>query len=185
MTRAMARNAGQVLLWTGFIAAALVSTRQIGVVEWGAYAATFAVGAAGVVVLRATSRRSAEEQAAASSGIAALSTNLNNVCNWLKQHNGTSDTMDVYEIHARIDEHLAPELRAFADGREAIIDARGLDTYAAVMSQFATAERTINRAWSASADGYIDEVRVCLERAESLLRDAAATLENSRPQSEK
>jgi len=34
-----------------------------------------------------------------------------------------------------------------------------------VMSMFAAGERYLNRVWSASADGYIDEVNTYLEKA--------------------
>lgn len=180
MTRAIKRTAGQALMWTGFVATAIVSTRQTNAIDWTAYAAAFAVGAAGVVILRATARRSAEEQAAASVGLAALATSLSNIREWLGKQLGSRDSIGVYEIHLRIDEQLTHDLRAFADGREAIIDACGLEVYAAVMSEFATAERTINRAWSASADGYVDEVWRCLERAESLIAEALATLDRAR-----
>ena len=81
-------------------------------------------------------------------------------------------TLDVYEIKDRIDEQLAPELASFADAREAMIPSFGMQGYADVMTRFAGAERMINRAWSASADGYIDEVWKCLERASALLDEA-------------
>ena len=41
----------------------------------------------------------------------------------------------------------------------------GMQNYADVMSHFAAGERYINRVWSASTDGYVDEVRTYLERA--------------------
>jgi hypothetical protein len=41
----------------------------------------------------------------------------------------------------------------------------GLQTYADIMSHFATGERYINRVWSASADGYDDEADAYLKRA--------------------
>ncbi len=41
----------------------------------------------------------------------------------------------------------------------------GIQNYADVMSNFAAGERYINRVWSASTDGYVDEVRMYLERA--------------------
>ena len=40
-----------------------------------------------------------------------------------------------------------------------------LKTYADVMTEFASAERSINRAWSAAADGYIDEINLCIDRS--------------------
>ena len=39
-----------------------------------------------------------------------------------------------------------------------MIPAFGMTAYAEVMSRFAAGERLLNRAWSASADGYLDEV---------------------------
>jgi hypothetical protein len=41
----------------------------------------------------------------------------------------------------------------------------GIQNYADVMSNFAAGERYINRVWSASTDGYVDEVHKYLERA--------------------
>jgi hypothetical protein len=73
--------------------------------------------------------------------------------------------LPVHEVHRRIDERLSDDLARFAELRESLIDAFGLADLAAVMTEFALAERTINRIWSASADGYIDEVDTRLERA--------------------
>ena len=41
----------------------------------------------------------------------------------------------------------------------------GLQTYADIMSDFATGERYINRVWSASADGYDNEADLYLRKA--------------------
>jgi len=48
----------------------------------------------------------------------------------------------------------------------------GLQSYADLMSAFACGERYVNRAWSASADGYIDEVRASLDTALAQLTKA-------------
>ena len=56
----------------------------------------------------------------------------------------------------------------------------GLQTYANVMSAFAASERLINRTWSASADGYVDEVRTCLALAEDEMRSAQTQLRAAR-----
>ena len=47
----------------------------------------------------------------------------------------------------------------------------GLQNYADVMSNFAAGERYINRVWSASTDGYEDEVRHYLQRARDQFRE--------------
>jgi hypothetical protein len=46
-----------------------------------------------------------------------------------------------------------------------------------VMSAFAAGERYINRVWSASTDGYIDEVRSYLERATQQFGEARSLFE--------
>jgi hypothetical protein len=50
----------------------------------------------------------------------------------------------------------------------------GLQGYADIMSAFAAGERYINRVWSASTDGYVDEVLSYLDRATRQFRDANA-----------
>ena len=95
----------------------------------------------------------------------------------LSQLRAEKETLDVYDVRHRIDGDLAANLRAFADQRETISQAYSLQLYAEVMNRFAAGERNINRAWSASADGYIDEVWVCLERAESLMREGLQILQ--------
>jgi hypothetical protein len=44
------------------------------------------------------------------------------------------------------------------------------------MNYFATAERYLNRVWSASADGYIDEVNEYMERSEQQFEEALSAL---------
>ena len=46
------------------------------------------------------------------------------------------------------------------------------------MSSFAAAERYLNRCWSASADGYVDEVHAYLEHAAAQFRDCQAKIQN-------
>ena len=40
-----------------------------------------------------------------------------------------------------------------------------MKVYADVMTEFASAERLVNRTWSAAADGYVDEVATSLQLA--------------------
>ncbi len=53
------------------------------------------------------------------------------------------------------------------DARESIAHRYGLAAYGEVMSSFAAGERYLNRVWSASADGYIDEVNTYLDKAQA------------------
>ncbi len=54
----------------------------------------------------------------------------------------------------------------------------GLQAYADIMSSFAAAERYLNRCWSASADGYVDEVHTYLDRAAAQFQESQAKIRN-------
>jgi hypothetical protein len=75
-------------------------------------------------------------------------------------------------MRQRIDELFAEDLATFVEARESLSHIHGLQVYADVMSHFASAERYLNRAWSASADGYLDEVTAYLDRAQVQFVDA-------------
>ena len=173
MSAAGRRTTGHVLLWAGFLAAAFVSTRQQDAVEWFWYAVGATIGAAGIVLLRARAATSGEGKAQAEIEVARLGEILERIAADLAELKRERDSIAVADVRHSIDERLAPNLREFAESREALSTVYGLPTYVEVMSRFAAAERNINRAWSASADGYIDEVWACVERAEGFLKEAA------------
>ena len=89
-----------------------------------------------------------------------------------------SDTSDEaqLEMHGRIDSELMEDIHDFVEARESMIPHLGMQSYANIMSPFASGERLLNRAWSASADGYVDEVRVCVAGARSQLEKAKELL---------
>ncbi|MCA9718607.1 MAG: hypothetical protein H6713_22285 [Myxococcales bacterium] len=162
------------LLWVGVLLTSFVSVREAASIDWLLYGVTAAVGVAGVVLLRLTAGVGASEADKLRAGIDAMRASLTALRERLTGIEERRQTLDVYEIKDRIDEQLAPELASFADAREAMIPSFGMQGYADVMTRFAGAERMINRAWSASADGYVDEVWICLERASGLLDEARA-----------
>ena len=119
----------------------------------------------------------ADQQTGAVDELAALLTRLHaTVEGWA----ATAEKVPVYDVHGMIDEELADDLGRFAELRETLAAEFGLDHYARIMTEFALAERTINRAWSASADGYVDEVRVSLARAVAHLSVASERLKEAR-----
>lgn len=71
-------------------------------------------------------------------------------------------------LSVAIDEH-GP---AFVGARELLVARMGLGRYAALMDRFAAAERQIHRAWSAAADGVLEETYDCLGRARVALEEA-------------
>lgn len=61
---------------------------------------------------------------------------------------------------------------AVVDARARLVAERGLTEYARFMDAFAAGERKLNRAWSAAADRYEDEVRACIADALERFRQA-------------
>jgi hypothetical protein len=91
--------------------------------------------------------------------------NLNGICR-------RGDALPVYEARFEIDRLFRDDLSDFVEARESMIHVFGMQDYADVMSNFAAGERYINRVWSASTDGYADEVRTYLERARDQFEEA-------------
>ena len=70
---------------------------------------------------------------------------------------------------------MREDLANFAEARESIIHRYGSRSYAEIMSSFAAGERYINRVWSASTDGYVDEVGLYLGKAHQQFIEASLT----------
>jgi len=68
------------------------------------------------------------------------------------------------------------EIVSFVEARPALIAHYGLAGFAHVMDGFAAAERQLNRAWSAAADGVHHEAEASLRRAAPLLEEASERL---------
>lgn len=178
------RWCGHVLLWIGFLGGALLAVRSSelparpwSTIDWPAYLLALAVAVAGVVVLRST-RRSARVGSEKHAGdVAEMAAILLRLQTQLQHWQTAAGRLPVYEVHGQIDARLSDDLARFAELRESLIDAFGLAGFAAVMTEFALAERTINRMWSASADGYVDEVDACLQRGVAHLELARGHLD--------
>ena len=75
-----------------------------------------------------------------------------------------------------IDEECVEPFSEFAEARQSLVKRFGLEVYADVMTEFASAERYVNRSWSAAADGYVEEIAASLARANHHLQKTAALL---------
>lgn len=174
---------GQIFLWTGFIGAALASVHQLELpsnpwqtIQWNWYAASMAIGFVGVVLLR-TSSKAAEKHAGRVDGefetlvssLASLKSNIGE----LRQMQGSTDLRETVSF---IDSRCTELFADFADSRNALVQRYGLKGFADVMTQFSSAERFVNRAWSAAADGYSTETKASLELADNYISRASQIL---------
>ena len=172
---------GQVLLWTGFIAAALAAVWRLDPVDgwtvpWLQYGIAMAVGCAGIVLIRVSKAARALADEHGEARFSTLTRSLEALISGVGELRGICASESPKLVVQYIDEQLAESFADFADARYALVDRFGMDGFADVMTQFASGERFVNRAWSASADGYRHEAQACLERAEGHLRRAEALM---------
>lgn len=85
------------------------------------------------------------------------------------------DGMDAISITEQVEELVEHHVQLFAEERQQIIDLLGMRAGAEVLVTAAFAERMLNRAWSAAADGHVVEAR-------SALRDSAAAFRETEQQ---
>lgn len=168
---------GSILLAAGFLAGAYVSVNEVESVNWLHYGLCALVMLAGMVALR-TARASARELAGDkhTEDIEVLRRSLASLTAKVRGFEAARGDEDQLRLHHEIDRELMGDIDAFVDARESMIPVLGMQRYADVMSPFANAERLLNRAWSASADGYVDEVRLCVTNARLELEKAAQEL---------
>ncbi|QKK02016.1 MAG: hypothetical protein HND55_04685 [Pseudomonadota bacterium] len=154
-----------ILIAIGFVGGAMMSVLTVEGVLWPAYAGVLAVGVIGLVLLRRSDRAAASDDGHVHGSLSTLSTALDHICAQLDELVSRRAEIPPHQFRFEIDRRFRDQLTAFAESREAMQHAFGLQAYADIMSAFAAGERYINRVWTASADGYIDEVLAYLDKA--------------------
>jgi hypothetical protein len=162
------------IIMASFLAGAFITVLDPTQVNWNWFIPVLALGLAGLYVFRKAHRGEARASHRLSEDLRTLETSLANILGNLETINAGSSELPVYEARFEIDRLLREDLNDFANARESMKHIFGLQNYADVMSAFAAGERYINRVWSASTDGYVDEVRSYLERATQQFREALA-----------
>ncbi len=160
------------MIAAGFLGAAYATSLHAQQVDWTLFAISAFISAAGVIIAKRLDSVDARSESVLNTNRAELNDSIANIVTRL------DDTADASGEQLRdwIDEQLRPDLRRFADARESMVHLYGLQTYADIMSNFATGERYINRVWSASADGYESEAKTYLEKAAGQFAEAQSQL---------
>jgi hypothetical protein len=159
------RKLGFLLVIVGFLAGALASVVNPTAVRWDWFIPAVAVGLVGVVLVRLGRRREVRATERLTSNMRAIQDSLRRIAQNMTQLNAEKQSIDPYEVRHRLEELFADDLSTFIAARESIAYSYGLAAYADVMSSFAAGERYLNRAWCASADGYVDEIHQYLGEA--------------------
>ena len=161
-------------IMASFLVGAFISVLDPTQVNWGWFLPVLIVGIIALFAYRKAHHGEEKSSHKLSGNLQILDTSLENILGNLKTINADSQKLPVYEARFEIDRLLREDLNNFANARESMKHIFGLQNYADVMSAFAAGERYINRVWSASTDGYVDEVRSYLERATQQFREARA-----------
>jgi hypothetical protein len=171
------KNIAYFLIAAGFLIAAYATSLDAQQVNWNLFAAAAAAAIVGVWISKRQDGADARSESTLKTNLGELTESISNIVIGIDNViNGSNSEGE--PLRNWIDEELRPDLRRFADARESMIHLFSLQTYADIMSEFATGERYINRVWSASADGYNNEARTYLGKAMGQFRDAQSQLES-------
>ncbi len=171
------RRLGYLLITAAFLYGAYLLVLDERLVSWPPYLLGFAVGALGVALVRIAQHLEATHEDRQSANIESLRSSLSHVVDEIERLEAEKNTINVYDLRIRIDERLRADLDTFAEARQVLSHLYGLRAYADVMSPFAAGERYLNRVWSASTDGYVDEAHAYITHARDQLVDARERLE--------
>ena len=158
------------LVFGAFLAGAFVAVLDPREVNWSWLVPALLIGVIGLWLSRKVHREEAHAGHRLAGNIELLGKSLDTILNRLESVN--KEELPTYEARFEIDRLFREELNTFADARESMVPVFGMQNYADVMSNFAAGERYINRVWSASTDGYVDEVNLYLGRALDQFREA-------------
>ncbi|MCJ7591874.1 MAG: hypothetical protein MUO51_11045 [Woeseiaceae bacterium] len=158
------KNLGYFLVAAGFLGGAFATSLGVQNVNWPLFVVTSTAAIIGLVIYKRQVGALARSEEVLEVNRVELRESIANIVEDLRDINEGELTRGAV-LRDRIDLKLREDLRRFADARGSMVHLFGLQTYADIMSHFATGERYINRVWSASADGYDDEADAYLKRA--------------------
>jgi hypothetical protein len=171
---------GYLMITLGFLAGALVAVVDKDQVRWGYFSGAIAVGIAGIALVRAGKRSQIRSEGKLAVNIENIEAGLTRIVENITNLNAQKQSINTYDVRHRIDELFTEDIISFVEARESIGHVYGLAAYADIMSYFASGERYLNRVWSASADGYIDEVAAYLDKAKMQFSQALDKLRNQK-----
>lgn len=175
------RLVGLMLFWGGFLAAAVCMVQQKEAVYWPGYLAAMAVGICGAVLIRGSAKTATNNESHNRASLEQLGAALRTLVSQVNDLADTLPELSPEETVAWIDARCVPLCADFADNREVMKRTFGLEGFAAVMSEFASGERFLNRVWSAAADGYMEEAWRSLKTSQRFFRAALEELQNRHP----
>lgn len=159
------KNIGYLLITAGFLAGAFFAVEQREGLAVPYFLTALVAGAVGVAMVRAARHQEATRAETIRTNLEAIEQSLVSVVEKMRRLDHTKADTNVYELRHVIDREFPNDLDAFVQARYSLVHSFGLQPFADVMNPFAAGERNLNRVWSASADGYIDEAHTYVGKA--------------------
>ncbi|WP_196139048.1 hypothetical protein [Aliikangiella sp. G2MR2-5] len=156
---------GYILITASFLCGAFLSSLDPVEVNWTYFLPGLIVGAVGLAMVKSEHKKAAKADHKLGDDLKIMDKSLHNIVANLKDLFEQKESLPTYEARFEIDIRFREDLDNFAEVRESMRHLFGLQNYADIMSAFAAGERYVNRVWSASTDGYVDEVKAYLEKA--------------------
>jgi len=176
------KKLGYIIITVAFLAGALVAVLDELKVQWPYFSGALILGVVGIILVRLHEHKSSRSDTRVATNLQDIKTSLIRIVENITRLNAQKKSINAYDMRHRIDELFSEDLTTFVEARESLAHAHGLQVYANVMSHFASGERYLNRVWSASADGYIDEVSAYLEKAKLQFSEALEKVRNLKDQ---
>ena len=170
-------KAGYIALIAGFLSASYVAVLDPQVTHWPWFLTAAAIATVGVLLIRQAHNSAQRDSTLMAGNRRELTDSLASIVGNLEKLEAGKQDIPPFEMRFEIDRLFREDLRRFADARKTLIGMYGMQTYADIVSDFAAGERYLNRVWSASADGYIDEVHTYVTRALNQFRHARGQLD--------
>ena len=145
-------------------------------VQWGYFSGALILGAVGIILVHLHEKKNSRSEKKLATNLQDIETSLTHIVENVIQLNAEKQSISAYNMRHRIDELFSEDLTTFVGARESLAHVHGLQVYANVMSHFASGERYLNRVWSASADGYVDEIRTYLDKAQVQFAEALSNI---------
>jgi hypothetical protein len=171
------KGRGFFLLIAGFLAGAYVAALDPEETNWRWFVPAVVIAAIGVQQIKQSTRTAAGDRERLSADREELEQSLERIVANLEQLRAGNGAIPPFEMRFEIDRLFRDDLMKFVDARETLARLYGIQAYADIVSEFAAGERYLNRVWSASADGYIDEVTTYIDKAHVQFDHAKRRLE--------
>ncbi|MEM7353964.1 MAG: hypothetical protein AAF657_24395 [Acidobacteriota bacterium] len=166
------KNLGYLLITVSFLGGSYVAVEQAKTVSIGPFLVFLTLGAIGVVLARRATHQASRNEEVVAANIQTIESSLASIVEKARALDRDKESIDVYDLRHHIDREFPDDQDAFVQARQSIAHSFSLQAYADVMNPFAAGERYLNRVWSTSTDGYIDEAHTYVSKAREQFEEA-------------